>query len=168
MLGRNRVGQDGFYARRRGLRGRMGDWTRRHPFIAMFTGVVALGWITWAEAARIESARYTVAQGWGTGLATGILASLGLTALWVVMLLATRDRPGLRGRAQAPLALILVASWATCLRATMAHNSPHGDPYVVTTGIDVGMSAYTATYSAYFIVLIIWGAARLWRRARLH
>jgi len=163
VLGRNRAGQGGLYNQRQGLRGRMRDWTQRHPFITLLIAVVALGWITWWEAARIEGARYTVAEGWGTGLAVGILASLGLTALWVLMLLATRGRLGLRARAQWPLVLALVVSWGICLRTT---SSRSGGPYVITTGIEVGEIAYVATYSAYFIVLVVWGGVRLWRRAR--
>ena len=164
MLGRNRAGQGGLYSQRQGLRSRMRDWIQRHPFITLLIGVVALGCITWWEAARIEGARYTVAEGWGTGLAVGILASLGLTAMWVLMLVATRGRPGLRARAQWPLALALVVSWGICLRTT---SSPSGGPYVITTGIEVGEIAYVATYSAYFIVLVVWSGVRLWRRARL-
>jgi integral membrane sensor domain MASE1 len=168
VLGRNRVNQDGFYSRRRGLRSRTRDWAQSHPFIALLIAVVVLGCLTWWEAARIEGARYTVAQGWGTGLAVGILASLGLTALWAAMLLATRGRPRLRARAQWPLAIVLMISWGICLRTTMpASNSPNGGPYVITTGIEVGEIAYAATYSAYFMVLLIWAAVRLRRRAGL-
>jgi hypothetical protein len=164
VLGSNRAGQGGPYSQRRGLRGRMRDWIRRHPFITLLIGVVALGWITWWEAARIEGARYTVPEGWGTGLAVGIAASLGLTALWVLMLLGTRGRLRLRARAQWPLALALVVSWGICLRTT---SSPSGGPYVITTGIEVGEIAYVATYSAYFIGIVVWGVVRMWRRARL-
>lgn len=165
MLGRNRVGEDGFYSQRRGPRGRVRDWTRRHPFICCFIAVIALGWLTWWEAARIEGAHDTVAQGWGTGLAVGILASLGLTALWAVALLATRGRPGLRMRAQWPLALVLLVSWGICLRSTMPSSTPNGGPYVITTGIEVGEIAYVATYAAWFMALVMWAGVRLVRRA---
>jgi hypothetical protein len=139
----------------------------RHPFITLLIVVVVLGWITWWEAARIEGAHHTVAQGWGTGLAVGILASLGLTALWAVALLATRGKPGLRVRAQLALALVLVISFGICLRTTMPSSSPSGGPYVITTSIEVGEIAYVATYSAYFIALLIWVLVRLRRRAGL-
>jgi hypothetical protein len=167
VLGRNRVGQDGLYSQRRGLRSRVRDWMQRHPFITLLISVVALGWITWWEAARIEGAHYTVAQGWGTGLAVGILASLALTALWAVALLATRGKPGLRVRGQVPLALVLVVSFGICLRSTMPSSSPNGGPYVITTSIEVGEIAYAATYSAYFMALLIWAFVRLRRRAGL-
>jgi hypothetical protein len=166
VLGRNRVGEDGLYSQRRGLRSQMRDWAQRDPFIALLIVVVGLGCLTWWEAARIEGARYTVAQGWGTGLAIGILASLGLTALWVVAFLATRGgSPGLRMRAQGPLALVLVVSWGICLRSTMPF--PNRGPYVITTGIEVGEIAYAATYAAWFMALVIRGGVYLLRRAGL-
>lgn len=133
MPGHNRAGRGGLYRQRRWQRSRMRDWLQRHPFIALLIAVVALGWIAWWEAARIEGARYTVAAGWGQGLAAGILASLGLTALWAFMLLATRRRPGLRARTQWPLALALVVSWGICLRTTISRS---GGPYIITTGIE--------------------------------
>lgn len=130
----------------------------------MLIAFVVLGWLTWWEAARIEGARYTVAHGWGMGLAIGILASLGLTAVWVVTVLATRRTAALRVRAQLPLAVILVVSWGFCLRSTMPSSSAAG-PYVITTGIGVAEIAYTATYAAYFAVLLVLGAVRIRRRA---
>lgn len=165
MLGRNRAGQDGLYSQRRGLRSGIRDWIQRHPFITLLIAVVALGWLTWSEAARIEGAHYTVAQGWGTGLAVGVLASVALTALWAVALLATRGRPGLAVRAQLSLGLVLVVSFGICLKSTMPSNSGNGGPYVITTGIEVGEIAYVATYSAYFMALLIWAFVRMRRRA---
>ena len=166
---RNQVGGDGFYSQRQGLRNqlrsRIRDWTRRHPFIGFLIAVVVLGLLTWWEAARIEGARETVAQGWGTGLAVGILASVGLTALWAVALAVTRGRPQQRMRAQLPLGLVLVVSWIICLRSTMPSNSPGAGPSVITTGIEVGEIAYTATYAAWFLVVVIWAGWRRWRRA---
>jgi len=145
----------------------MRGWFQRHPFITFLIGFAALGGLTWWEAARIEGAHATVAQGWGTGLAVGILASLGLTAAWVVALWATRGRPRPQQRALWSLALILVISFCFCLRSTFPNGSPGAGPSVITTGIEVGEIAYVATYSAYFMVLIIWSAFRLYRRARL-
>jgi hypothetical protein len=167
VLGRNRVSEDGLYSQRRGLRGRTRDWAQRHPFITCLIAVVVLGWLTWWEAARIEGAHDTVAHGWGTGLAVGILASLGLTALWAAALLATRDKPVLRMRAQMPLALVLVVSWGICMRSTMPSSAPDGGPYVITTGIEVGEIAYAATYAAWFMAVVIWAGVRLVRRAVL-
>jgi hypothetical protein len=167
VLGRNRVGEDGLYSQRRGLRGRARDWAQRHPFTCSLIAVIVLGWLTWWEAARIEGAHHTVAQGWGTGLAVGILASLGLTALWAAALLATRGRPGLRIRAQWPLALVLLVSWGICVRSTMPSSTPNGGPYVITTGIEVGEIAYAATYAAWFTAVVIWAGVRLLRRAGL-
>ena len=58
----------------------MRNWFARHPFTTFAIGIAGLGWLTWWEAARIETAQGTVAQGWGTGLAVGIAASLGYAA----------------------------------------------------------------------------------------
>lgn len=145
----------------------MRGWFQRHPFITFLISIAAAGWLTWFEAARIEGAHATVAQGWGTGLAVGILASLGLTAAWVVALLATRGRPRPHQRAQWLLALILVISWGFCLKSTFPSSRAGAGPSVITTGIEVGEIAYVATYSAYFMALIIWAAFRLYRRVRL-
>jgi hypothetical protein len=161
VLRRNRVGEDGFYQERRGARSRLRDWFQRHPVITILIGVGALGGITWWEAARIEGARYTVAHGWGTGLAAGILASVGLTALWIVAVVVTRGSPRLRARLQWPLAVVLLISWGICFRFTMPPNSSSAGPYVITTGIEVGEIAYTATYTAWFLALTLW---LLWRR----
>ena len=116
------------YSQRRGLRSRSRDWFQRHPFISCLIGFVALGWITCWEVARIAGAHGTVAHGWGTGLAVGILASAGLAALWGVALLVTRGRPGLRMRAQLALGLVLVVSFGICLRSTMPSSTPDGGP----------------------------------------
>jgi hypothetical protein len=159
----NRIGPDGLRGQRRGPRSRMRDWFARHPFTTFAIGIAALGWLTWWEAARIETAHGTVAQGWGTGLAVGIAASLGLTALWWVMLLVTRGQPGRRQTAALVLGVILAVSFGLCLKTTLPQSGTAA-PDVITTGIEVGEIAYVATYSAYFIVLIIWGGIRLSRR----
>lgn len=106
--------------RRRGLRSRIQDWVQRHPFASLLIGAVVVAGMIWMEAARIEAARYTVAYGWGTGVAAGVLASLGLTALCAVVHLATRGRPRLRAWTEWPLAVVAMVSWGICLRATTA------------------------------------------------
>jgi hypothetical protein len=159
----NRVGPDGLRGQRRGPRSRMRDWFARHPFTTFAIGIAALGWLTWWEAARIETAHGTVAQGWGTGLAVGIAASVGLTAVWWAMLLVTRGQPGRRQKAALVLGVILAVSFVLCLKTTLPPSGT-APPYVITTGIEVGEIAYVATFSAYFIAAIIWGGIRLFRR----
>jgi len=129
-------------------------------------GIVVLGFIAWWEAARIEGARGTVAHGWGTGVAAGILVSLGLTAIWWVMLLVTRHQPGRRQTAALVLGLILAVSLTVCGRGTLPSTSATGGPYVITTGIEVAEITYVATFSAYFAVLIAWAGIRLFRQGR--
>ena len=163
----NRVGPDGLYGRRPGPRGRMRhwirNWTDRHPFSTLAICLVVLGFITWWEAARIEGAQGTVTQGWGTGLAVGILACLGPAPpggqrSWLPgpASAAAEDGhtpgPDPGGQPQR-----LRTRHAAAVRLT-------GGPYVITTGIEVGEITYVATFSAYFLVLVIWMAIRLYRR----
>jgi hypothetical protein len=159
----NRVGPDGLRGQRRGPRSRMRDWFARHPFTTFAIGIAGLGWLTWWEAARIETAHGTVAQGWGTGLAVGIAASVGLTAAWWAMLLVTRGQLVRRQTATVVLGVILAVSFVLCLKTTLPPSGTAA-PYVITTGIEVGEIAYVATFSAYFIAAIIWGGTRLFRR----
>jgi len=161
----NSAGPDGLNGRRPGPRGRMRNWFRRHPFIACAIGFAGVGWVTWWEATRIETAQGTVAQGWGTGLVAGIAACLCVIALWTVVLRVTRGQQGRQQRALVPLSVITVASYVLCLRTTAAETGASG-PYVVTTGLAVGEMAYVATYSAFFAGLIIWAAIRLYRLGR--
>jgi hypothetical protein len=142
------------------------NWTDRHPFSTLAICLVVLGFITWWEAARIEGAQGTVTQGWGTGLAAGILACLGLSAAWWTTILATRGQPVRQQKMAIPLGLILVVSLSVCGRGTLPPSNSTGGPYVITTGIEVGEITYVATFSAYFLVLVIWMAIRLYRRRR--
>jgi len=129
-------------------------------------GIVVLGFIAWWEAARIEGARATVAHGWGAGLAAGILVSIGLTAIWWVMLLLTRHQQGQRQKAVVILGLILTVSLIVCGRGTLPSASTTGGPYVITTGIEIAEITYVATFSAYFAVLSAWAGIRLFRQGR--
>jgi hypothetical protein len=78
------------------------------------------------------------------------------------MLLVTRGQPGRRQTAALVLGVILAVSFGLCLKTTLPQSGT-ASPYVITTGTEVGEIAYVATYSAYFIVLIIWGGIRLLR-----
>ena len=147
-------------------RGRVSDWATRHPFSILAVGTAVLGFIAWWEAARIEGARATVAHGWGAGLAAGILVSIGLTAIWWVMLLVTRGEPGRRQAAVLVLGLIVIASLVVCGRATLPPASTTAGPYVITTGIEVAGITYVATFSAYFAGLSIWAGIGLFRQGR--
>jgi hypothetical protein len=150
-----------------GRRGGSRGWFRRHPLVALFIGFVAMGALLFTEADWITQARHTVTHGWSAGLAAGVAASLGLTALFIAVIRAARREPGRARMLLAPIGMVIVVTWAVAWLATAPHSSPPGHArYVVTSWAAVAGMAYTGTLAAQILALLIWAMA--WRLRGRH
>jgi hypothetical protein len=154
-------------SRAAGRRGGLRGWFQRHPLILIFISVAAMSGLVLAEASWIAQARHTVPRGWGAGLAAGIAASLGLTALFIVVTWAARREPGRAAIALSVIGLVIVVSFFVAWRGTAPHNSAPGQaPYVITSWVSVAGMAYAGTIATQILALLIWAAVWYLRGGR--
>jgi hypothetical protein len=139
--------------------------TQRHPFAVLAIGLAVLAWMAWYEISKITTSRHTVPHGWAAGLAAGVAASVVMTALIYMALRISRRTPGRPLRLVAILVSLASGSAIVGLRISYPLGSGQS-PYLVTTGINVAVMAYVATFAVICVALLIWAGTRLARKRR--
>lgn len=143
---------------------RLDRWFRRHPRITLAIGVASLGWVTVWEIVRIAAARHTVPSGWAAGLATGVTASLTMTATLILAIRLSRRVDGNRNAVVWSLTLLIALTAVAALLFTAPSRvNVNRIPYVVTTGSAVAGMAYAATFAALCLALVVRAVPRVIR-----
>src|SRR5215469_1776145 len=129
---------------------RLATWFERHPRITLVIAIVGLCSVIVWEIVRISGARHTVRNDWATGVATGITASLAMTAVLIFMYRVVNG-PGRHGGLAFLVTLLIAISPAVAFVFTAPQPGAGSvAPYAVTTGAAVAGMAYTATFFALY------------------
>jgi drug/metabolite transporter (DMT)-like permease len=148
--------------RRPGFRGRVRDWSARHPFAVLGIGLIVLGWLLIYEVVRIVNARLTVTHDWAAGVLAGILAAMVLTG--VITLLVRRSSKTHKFGAMTVLIMVATVSVVITFRLTTSR-SP-GPSFPPTNWLEVAGLAYVAVFAAVSLYLTGWAARVYWRKRR--
>jgi hypothetical protein len=123
--------------------------------------------LVFAEAGGVVHARRTVPHGWGIGLAAGMAASLGLTAVLAAVTWSRRRKPARYATALLVSGLVMVVSIFVAWFGTAPHGTAPGQPpYVITSWVSVAGMAYTATSVTELAVVLIWTTTAAHLRGR--